>query len=42
MLRALAAGTALGLGLFTVGFVAFIQGWPPADWFIERDTLHHF
>ena len=41
MIRAPAAGTALGLGLFAVAFVAFMHGWLGIDGLLI-DTLHHF
>ncbi|WP_210115470.1 hypothetical protein, partial [Mycobacterium sp. DL99] len=41
VIRALAAGTALGLGVFTVAFLAFMRGWLGVDG-ILIDTLHHF
>lgn len=42
MIRALAAGTVLGLGLSVALAVAFAYGIGPVDWVLEHDTLHHF
>lgn len=41
MIRALVAGTALGLGVFAVAFLAFMRGWLGVDRLLI-DTLHHF
>lgn len=40
-MKAIAAGTALGLSVFALAFVAFMRGWLGIDGLLI-DTLHHF
>lgn len=42
MIRALAAGTAIGVTLAAVVAVAFAYGVGPGEWLLEHDPTHPF
>ncbi|WP_019343513.1 hypothetical protein [Mycolicibacterium conceptionense] len=42
MIRALATGTGIGLGIFTVALTAFYYGIWPVSVIVDRDTVHGF